>query len=191
MPKRNLGLQLGAVIDRRAFAWGKSLRSIEEEIGWRLDSLVQGKAVLNLEQVEELAAVLETSPLELLTDLYTEPEPGSAADLPEGLLDLIKERATLLEETAEALQQGQALLAVPSEAEIAAMRQGEAPLTREAYLMSLLQAASARVENVAQDLITNLGYGFKPQDIDQTPALFNALETAVKRLVAPGTSGRP
>lgn len=101
-------------------------------------------------------------------------------------MDLVSDQAGALEQIAEACQQAQAALrALPTRDDVAAMRQGEKPVTRTAYVLAQLQTASVKAENIASDLKTDLEYGFKPSEGDFIPAFFNALEAAVERLSAP------
>lgn len=91
--------------------------------------------------------------------------------------------ATQMFETAtELLQEVEALLPVPTLEEIAEMRQKKRPLTREAYLLGLLQRVAVGAENLASDLRTvdeDVLVGV--QDFDVTALEFNAMEEAVAR----------
>lgn len=91
--------------------------------------------------------------------------------------------ATQMFETAtELLQEAEALLPVPTLEEIAEMRQKRRPLTREAYLLGLLQRVAVGAENLASDLRTvdeDVLAGV--QDFDVTVLEFNAMEEAVAR----------
>lgn len=182
-PVQSLAVQLRAVVSRRAGAMEKTEHQIRQELGWeedRWDELFQGRGDVTLRQVEELASTLGAAPLELLEEVYeTTMEP---AGLPPGLLDLVAEQAATLEQTSEILQQAQVLLALPVREDVAAMRRGDRPVTRAAYLLAQLQTASVKAENIASDLKTDLEYGFEPGEVDLVPAFFNALEAAVERL---------
>lgn len=91
--------------------------------------------------------------------------------------------ATQMFETAtELLQEAETLLPVPTLEEIAEMRQKKRPLTREAYLLGLLQRVAVGAENLASDLRTvdeDVLAGV--QDFDVTILEFNAMEEAVAR----------
>jgi hypothetical protein len=185
-PFSRLAAQLRAAVSRRAGAMEKPEQQIRRELGWeeeRWDELFQGGGDMTLRQVEELAAALGAAPLELLAEVYEAAEPDG---LPPGLLDLVAEQAATLEQTSEVLQQAQALLALPAREDVTAMRRGDRPVTRTAYLLAQLQTASVKAENIASDLKTDLEYGFEPGGIDLVPAFFNALEAAVERLSGSG-----
>lgn len=91
----------------------------------------------------------------------------------------------MLESTTEILQEAEALLPVPSLEEIAAMRRREMPLTRDAFLLGLLQRVVVGAENLASDLrnvdeetLRNV------HELDVTALEFNAMEEAVARRMA-------
>jgi hypothetical protein len=91
--------------------------------------------------------------------------------------------ATQMFETAtELLQEAEALLPAPTLEEIAEMRQGRRPLTREAYLLGLLQRVAVGAENLASDLRTvDEDVLSSVQELDVTALEFNAMEEAVGR----------
>lgn len=178
-PFQSLVLQLRAVVSRRAEAMEKTEHQIRQELGWEEDRWDE----LTLRQVEELASVLRAAPLELLAEAY---EAVVSGGLPPGLLDLVAEQAATLEQISEVLQQAQALLTLPAREDIAAMRRGDRPVTRMAFLIAQLQSASVKAENIASDLKTDLEYGFEPGEVDLVPAFFNALEAALERLSGSG-----
>ena len=60
--------------------------------------------------------------------------------------------ARMFESALELLQEAQASVPAPSLEEVAEIRQGKRPLTREAYLLGLLQRALVGAENLATDL---------------------------------------
>jgi hypothetical protein len=90
----------------------------------------------------------------------------------------------MLESATEILQQAEALLPAPSLEEIAAMRRKE-PLTRDAFLLGLIQRVVIGAENLASDLrnvdeetLRNV------HELDVTALEFNAMEEAVVRRMA-------
>jgi hypothetical protein len=91
--------------------------------------------------------------------------------------------ATQMFETAlEILQDAQALLPAPTLEEIAEMRQRTRPLTREAFLLGLLQRVVVGAENLASDLRTvDEDILRNVHDFDLSALEFNAMEEAVTR----------
>ena len=88
--------------------------------------------------------------------------------------------ATQMFETAmEILQEAEALLPVPTLEEIAEMRRKERPLTREAYLLGLLQRIVVGAENLASDLrIVDEDILRNVHEFDLSALEFNAMEEA-------------
>jgi len=64
----------------------------------------------------------------------------------------IQREAGRLRETRTVLKRLQAVLAAPSPEELTAMERGERPVTAEAYLLGVLQAAASRLEDIENDL---------------------------------------
>jgi len=88
----------------------------------------------------------------------------------------------MLESATEILQEAEALLPVPSLEEIAEMRRKERPLTREAYLLGLLQRVAVGAENLVSDLRTiDEEILLDVHEFDVTALEFNAMEEAVSR----------
>jgi len=73
--------------------------------------------------------------------------------LPE-LLKVLRRQIETLDVMVEVYQEGQTLVPVPTPEEVAAIRRGERPLTREAYLIGLYQRAMVAAEDLAADLRT-------------------------------------
>jgi hypothetical protein len=89
---------------------------------------------------------------------------------------------TMFESALELLQEVQALVPAPTLEEIAEMRQGKRPLTREAFLLGLLQRIVVGAENLASDLraidedtLRNV------HELELSAIEFNAMEEAVTR----------
>jgi hypothetical protein len=91
--------------------------------------------------------------------------------------------ATQMFETAlELLQDAQALLPAPTLEEIAGMRERKRPLTREAYLLGLLQRVIVGAENLASDLrIVDEEILRNVHEFDLSALEFNAMEEAAAR----------
>lgn len=88
----------------------------------------------------------------------------------------------MLESATEILQEAETLLPAPSLEEIAAMRRKERPLTREAYLLGLLQRVAVGAENLVSDLRTvDEEILLNVHEFDVTALEFNAMEEAVSR----------
>lgn len=91
----------------------------------------------------------------------------------------------MLESATEILQEAEALLPAPSLEEIAEMRRKERPLTREAYLLGLLQRVAVGTENLVSDLRTIDEEILRDvHEFDVTALEFNAMEEAVARRMA-------
>jgi hypothetical protein len=114
-----------------------------------------------------------------LTNADSEDPDFESTTLP-GLLEILEHEAAALEETVEALQQAQAMLSLPSPAEVAGITSGERPMSKAAYLLAQLQRHIVAVENVASDLRTDLDHGFDSEGVDIAATLFNALEAAIE-----------
>lgn len=71
-----------------------------------------------------------------------------------GLLRVLRRQIETLDVMVEVFQEGQALVPPPTPEELAGMRRGERPLTREAYLIGLYQRAIVAAEDLAADLRT-------------------------------------
>jgi hypothetical protein len=90
--------------------------------------------------------------------------------------------AQMFETAMEILQEAEVLLPAPTLEEIAEMRLKKRPLTREAYLLGLLQRVGVGAENLASDLRTiDEDILSNVQEIDVTALEFNAMEEAVSR----------
>lgn len=90
--------------------------------------------------------------------------------------------ARMFELALELLQGAQALVPAPSLEEVAEMRQGKWPLTREAYLIGLLQRALVGTENLASDLRTLDEETLRNvHEIELSALDFNAMKEAVVR----------
>ena len=88
----------------------------------------------------------------------------------------------MFETAMEILQEAEALLPAPTLEEIAEMRQKKRPLTREAYLLGLLQRVAVGAENLASDLRTvDEDILRNVHEFDVTALEFNAMEEAVNR----------
>jgi hypothetical protein len=68
----------------------------------------------------------------------------------------VQREAGRLRATRRVLEQVLAAIAAPSPEELAAMANGERPLSAEAHLLGILQAATAQLENVENDLRLNV-----------------------------------
>src|SRR5687768_6241548 len=68
----------------------------------------------------------------------------------------VRREVRQLRTTRTILAQVQAALAAPSPEELAAMAKGERPLSAEAHLLGVLQAAAAELEDVENDLRLNV-----------------------------------
>jgi len=65
--------RLRELLSRRIATLERSHRSLERELGWGhgiLGNLLRGRTVITLRHVEELAPILGTTPLELLSEAY-------------------------------------------------------------------------------------------------------------------------
>ena len=98
------------------------------------------------------------------------------------LVGVAAQVAQMFESALELLQEAQASVPAPGLEEVAEMRQGKRPLTREAYLLGLLQRALVGTENLASDLraldeetLRNV------HEIELSALEFNAMEEAVVR----------
>lgn len=78
------------------------------------------------------------------------------------------------------LQEAQTLVPAPSLEEVAEMRQGKRPLTREAFLLGLLQRVVLGAENLASDLqAVNEEILRDVHEIRLSALEFNAMEEAI------------
>lgn len=90
--------------------------------------------------------------------------------------------AQMFETGLELIQEAEALLPAPTLEEIAEMRQKKRPVTREAYLLGLLQRIAVGAENLASDLrIVDEDALSHVHEFDLTALEFNAMEEAVSR----------
>lgn len=98
------------------------------------------------------------------------------------LIGVAAQVAQMFESALELLQEAQASVPVPTLEEVAEMRQGKRPLTREAYLLGLFQRVLVGTENLASDLWAvdeeTLG---RVHEIDLSSLELNAIEEAVAR----------
>lgn len=98
------------------------------------------------------------------------------------LVNLAAIAAQMFETATDLLQEAEVLLPVPALEEIAEMRQKKRPLTREAYLLGLLQRVAVGAENLASDLRTvDEDILSRVHEFDVTPLEFNAMEEAIVR----------
>jgi transcriptional regulator with XRE-family HTH domain len=183
------GERLLEVLKARIAAAQRSQRSLERALGWghgNLRRVLLGKVDITLRHVEEMAPILGTTPLELLSAAYAEaPTQVPSGELEPEWLDVLTRQMTVLEATGEVFQQLQEMIPAPTPEEAAEMRAGIRPVTRLAYLIAQLQAYMCAVENVASDLKVELEYRFDPQGAETLDNFFNALSTAVERLAPP------
>lgn len=109
--------------------------------------------------------------------------PGTMASdetLIPALVSATAQVARIIESALELLQEAQASVPAPSLEEVAEMRQGRRPLTREAFLLATLQRAMIDAENLASDL-RGIDEGLrKVHEVRLTAPEFNALEEAVR-----------
>lgn len=181
---RSRNQSLCALLNQKFEALGRSVRSLEREMGWShgsLGRLLAGKSAITLRDIEELAPALGTTPLELLSEVFAGPAQAQAV-LEPGWIDVLTCQATVLEEASEVLQELQGLIPRPTLTEVAEMRTGARPVTRYAFLIGQLQSYLCSLENVASDLKVDLEYSFDPQGAEHLENFFNALTTAVERL---------
>ncbi len=90
--------------------------------------------------------------------------------------------ARMFESALELLQEAQASVPAPTLEEVAEMRQGKRPLTREAYLLGLFQRALVGAENLASDLgAVDEESLSRVHEIDLSSLELNAIEEAVVR----------
>jgi hypothetical protein len=98
------------------------------------------------------------------------------------LMTVAELAAGMFETALELLQEAQALLPAPTVEEIAEMRRKERPLTREAYLLGLLQRIVVGAENLASDLrIIDEDVLRNVHELDLSALEFNAMEEAASR----------
>lgn len=98
------------------------------------------------------------------------------------LVNLAALAAQMFETATDLLQEAEALLPVPSLEEIADMRLKRRPLTREAYVLGLLQRVAVGAENLASDLrAVDEEILSRVHEFDVTPLEFNAMEEAIVR----------
>ncbi len=184
------GERLRDYLNQKVAELNRSQRSLERELGWghgALHLVLRGKVEITLRHIEELAPVLGTTPLELLSNAYAEgATPERAAELAPGWVDVLTYQMKALEQAGEVFQQLQEIIPLPTLEEIAEMRAGTRPVTRHAYLIGQLQAFMCDLENVASDLKVDLEYQFDPEGAEKLVDFFNGLETAVQRLRPPG-----
>jgi hypothetical protein len=110
-----------------------------------------------------------------------EPEGSSELDtlvLPE-VMRLVGKLVEMFEEALEVQQVAQSRIPAPSLEEVAEMRQGTRPLTREAYLIAVLQRCMVGTENQASDLRIDEEVLRGVAEFQLTEVDFNALEEAV------------
>lgn len=180
--------RLRELLSRQIATLERSHRSLERELGWGhgiLGNLLRGRTEITLRHVEELAPILGTTSLDLLSEAYAEtgqPERDQAEKLEPGWLDVLAYQATALEEAGEVFQQLQAMIPLPTPEEVAEIRSGKRPVGRFAYLIAQLQSYMCTLENVASDLKVDLEYEFDPEGAEKLDNFYNALSTAVERL---------
>lgn len=178
--------RLRKLLDEKVSQAKKSHRRLERELGWghgNLRLVLRGKVEITLRHIEELARVLNTTPLELMGRAYMEPaSPARSEELEPGWVDILTYQMKALEQAGEVFQQLQELIPPPTLEEVAEMRAGARPVTRRAYLIGRLQAFMCDLENVASDLRVDLEYQFEPDGAEKLESFFNGLDTAVERL---------
>jgi hypothetical protein len=104
---------------------------------------------------------------------------SDSEDLPE-IVHAAEEVARLFEAGLEILQAAQATIPAPSLEEVAKIREGKQPLTREAYLLGLFQRAILGAENLASDLRTlDLETLRNVHELELSGVELNAIEEAV------------
>jgi hypothetical protein len=89
--------------------------------------------------------------------------------------------AQVFESAMEILQNAQDALPAPTLDEIAEMRQRKRPLTREAYLLGLLQRVAVGAENLVSDLRIDEETLLNVHEFDLSALEFNAMEEAIAR----------
>ena len=75
-----------------------------------------------------------------------------ARDGLEPLVHTAKQVVRMFDAAVEILQEAQMTIPAPSLEEVAEIRQGKRPLTKEAYLLGLFQRSIVAAENLASDL---------------------------------------
>lgn len=102
------------------------------------------------------------------------------------ILEMLESQLSSLDLEVEVLQAAQSLIPLaswPSRQQVARMREGTLPMTREAYLLGRLQRAIVAMENVASDLRTDLEHAFGDvETVELVETDYNAIEAAVTRL---------
>lgn len=123
-----------------------------------------------------------TTPRKAGTEPTSEPSCALASgddDLPE-LVHTAEQVVRLFETGLEILQAAQATVPAPTLEEVAEIRKGERPLTREAYLLGLFQRAILGAENLASDLRTvDLETLRNVHELELSGVDLNAIEQAV------------
>lgn len=100
----------------------------------------------------------------------------------ENLIPTLAGVAAMFEAAMSLLLKAQASVPVPSLKEIAEMRQGKRPLTREAFLAGLLQRSLVGAENLASDLQAIDEEALSHvHEFELTALEFNAMEEAAVR----------
>ena len=90
--------------------------------------------------------------------------------------------AGMFESAMELLEEAQASVPAPTLQEVAEMRQGKWPVTREAYLLGLFQRVLVATENLASDLrAIDEETLSRVHEIDLSALELNAMEEAVAR----------
>lgn len=98
------------------------------------------------------------------------------------LVGMAAQAARMFESALELLQEAQASVPAPTLEEVAEMRLGQRPLTREAYLLGLFQRALVGAENLTSDLGAVDEETLRSVHEFELSALeFNAMEEAVVR----------
>lgn len=98
------------------------------------------------------------------------------------LMGVAAQVAQMFESALELLQEAQASVPVPTLQEVVEMRRGKRPLTREAYLLGLLQRVLVGTENLASDLgAIDEETLSRVHEIDLSSLELNAIEEAVAR----------
>ncbi len=110
--------------------------------------------------------------------------------LPPELVSHLEKQADALEQCAEVLSYVQAMIPLPSAAEIERVRSGRT-MTRDEYLLGRLQRVIVSVENAMSDLRVDLEYKFEPGGVDLLQVDINALLAAVERVTSGATVPEP
>jgi hypothetical protein len=99
------------------------------------------------------------------------------------LVSHLEKQADVLEQCAEILSYVQAMVPLPTAAEIEEIRGGRA-MTRDEYMLGRLQRVIVSVENAMSDIRVDLEYKFEPGGVDLLQVDINALLAAVERVTS-------